>query len=154
MARQWTQHKKFLYQTVKIKSYAIAAVWLIAALAIEGCASLGSNNCPPGSNSAVQDALYFGTAKPNGTVSSQEWSDFLNNVITARYPQGLTSWPAAGQWRMANGEITREVAYVVHILHPDTDRNEQEVRDIVNAYKMQFQQEAVLRVRSPVCFSF
>lgn len=149
-----TSDQPFPLVPFRLSRLSVVATWLFAVGSVAGCASFSADNCLPGTHAAVQDALYFGTSKPNGTVTVQEWNSFLNQVITPRFPQGLTSWPAAGQWGAANGEVTREDAYVVHILHPHTVRNEQEIGNIVNAYKIQFQQEAVLRVRTPVCLSF
>jgi len=102
----------------------------------------------------VQDTLYFGTAKPDGTVTPEQWSEFLEKVVTPRFPQGLTVTEAHGQWQMQSGSIERERSYVVQIMHPDTPQSDTAVREIARTYKQQFRQEAVLRTRSPVCMAF
>ena len=101
------------------------------------------------------ESLYFGTAKPDGgVVSAEEWQAFLEQVITPRFPDGLTAWSAAGQWRDGEGELQRESSYVLSVVHPDSPEQERAVAEVITLYKEQFQQEAVLRVRSPTCVSF
>ena len=48
---------------------------------------------------AVSELLYFGSATPEGRVSAEDWSAFLAETVTPRFPDGLTAWPASGQWR-------------------------------------------------------
>lgn len=100
------------------------------------------------------DSLYFGTAMPGGRVSQEDWQSFLAEVITPRFPEGLTAWAAAGQWRNAAGELQKEESYVLHVVHGDEARYDAAVHDIVEVYKNRFHQEAVLRVRTPTCISF
>lgn len=100
------------------------------------------------------DSLYFGTSRSTGTVTADEWRQFLANFITPRFPAGLTAWEAAGQWRNSAGEIQKEQSHVLHLVHPDTTENEQAINDVIDAYKKSFQQDAVLRVRSRTCISF
>lgn len=103
----------------------------------------------------MSDALYFGTGKPGGgVVSAAEWSDFMREVVTPRFPAGLTAWPAAGQWRDSRGSIEHEASYVVSLVHPDDAASEAAVRAIVAGYKTRFAQEAVLRVTTAACASY
>ena len=124
------------------------------AIAIVGCASVRPHACPDGEPFSVQDSLYFGTIKPSGTVTQEEWAEFLRDTVTPRFPQGLTVWPAAGQWRGADGALVREASHVLVLIHPDDAASESAVREIVAAYKQRFEQEAVLRVTAQVCPSF
>ena len=127
---------------------------LTLTLAVGACASNPLWTCRTGERAVVMDALYFGTARPDGVVTADEWSEFINQVVTPRFPQGLTSWEAAGQWQTATGAIEREASHVLYVVHPDTEASELAVREIMSAYKTAFQQEAVLRVRSRACVSF
>jgi hypothetical protein len=129
---------------------ACAAV-MVAALA--GCASVPNPVCKPPEQVSVVDALYFGTAKQNGTVSPDEWDAFLKNTVTPRFPDGLTAWQASGQWKSGSGAIVRESSYVLNLVHPDNAAGDTAVREIVETYKKEFGQEAVLRVRSTACTS-
>jgi hypothetical protein len=110
--------------------------------------------CSPGETRTIVDSLYFGTHKPGGQVSPAEWQDFLAEVVTPRFPDGLTVWSAAGQWRGKSQAIEREPSYVVQIVHPDSPPGDAAIRAIVGEYERRFQQEAVMRVRSVTCVSF
>jgi uncharacterized protein DUF3574 len=50
--------------------------------------------------------------------------------------------------------IEREASHVLHLVHPDTEESELAVSEVMSKYKAEFQQEAVLRVRSSACMSF
>jgi len=123
------------------------------AAALAACCSVPAPACASGEQRSVSELLYFGTARPGGVVSADEWSGFLAREVTPRFPQGLSAWQAAGQWRSADGSLTRENSYVLNLVHPESEAADLSVRAIVAAYKSQFQQEAVLRVRSQACMS-
>jgi hypothetical protein len=118
------------------------------------CASVPERQCSSGQQRMVNELLYFGTAKPVGAVSPQEWSEFLGGSVTPRFPQGLSAWPAAGQWQSSDGSLTRENTFVLNLVHPESESAENSIRSIVAEYKSRFQQEAVLRVKSNACVSF
>jgi len=132
--------------------FVLAAAFAAAHL-VAGCASMAPATCRDG-ELAASDLLYFGTAKPDGAVSAAEWSDFLRDVVTPRFPAGLTAWQASGQWRSARGSIDREASHVLSLVHPDDAASEEAVRAIVAAYKSRFRQEAVLRVTTRGCASY
>jgi hypothetical protein len=97
------------------------------------------------------ETLYFGTQKPDHTfVTDIEWTRFLEEVVTPRFPAGFTTWEANGQWRDQKGEIERERTHIVQIVDPD----EAKLVEIIDIYKKQFQQEAVLRVHAHVGVAF
>ena len=88
-----------------------------------------------------RDTLYFGTNRPNGVISEVEWRNFVDQVITPRFP-GFTEWDAQGHWKSE-----REFTHVVEIIHPDRSGNNAKIGEIIAEYKRRFQQEAVLLVR-------
>jgi uncharacterized protein DUF3574 len=103
----------------------------------------------------VRETLYFGRNRPDGgTVSDVEWKNFLAQVITPRFPLGLTVLNATGQWKGASGEVEEERSEIVTIFHPDDETGRRSVREIALEYKRRFRQEAVLRERAPTCASF
>jgi len=130
-----------------------AAIVVALAIASAACAPLRGPACAVGQQQAVQDTLYFGTAKPSGSVGADEWKRFLEETVTPRFPQGLTVSQAAGQWRGADGAIVREATHVLQLVHPGEAAQDSAVADITAAYKRQFEQEAVLRVRATVCIA-
>ena len=129
---------------------------LILALAttLTACQPMYVLSCKDGDQPAVHDTLYFGTAKPNGVITAEEWTEFLRSTVTPRFPQGLTASRASGQWRDHDGEIVREDSHVLQLVHPNDAPSETAVREVVTTYKTQFQQEAVLRIRAHTCASF
>ena len=98
------------------------------------------------------DTLYFGTQKPDGSppVTDAEWQQFLGDEITSRFPSGLTTWEASGQWRDAHGTIEHERTHIVQIVHRANGEDEGRIVAIIALYKKKFAQEAVFRVRSDV----
>jgi hypothetical protein len=131
--------------------------FVVAGLAatLGGCAPMHRAACATGEAPLIHDTLYFGTGKPRGgTVTPAEWGEFLKSTVTPRFPQGLTVSPASGQWRGADGAIVQEASQVLQLVHPDDDTSENAVQALVAAYKTQFEQEAVLRVKARTCVSF
>lgn len=128
------------------------AALLVAVLA--GCAAPAPRGCPTGLQAMKSETLYFGTDRPGGKVGAADWQSFLGGTVTPRFPQGLSVWPAAGQWRNERGVIVSEEAYVLNIVHAGAAEQDRALQDIVGAYKARFQQEAVLRVQAEVCVSF
>jgi hypothetical protein len=124
---------------------------LCAALA--GCAA--APQCPAGSQAALLDQLYFGTARAQGaTVSEAEWSTFAGEEIAPRFPQGYTLLEAQGQWRGADGAVVAEHSHVLQVAHPADAASAAALRDIADRYKARFAQEAVLQVGTPACMRF
>ncbi|NCD26669.1 MAG: DUF3574 domain-containing protein, partial [Deltaproteobacteria bacterium] len=107
-----------------------------------------------GADVAREDVLYFGTARPHGVIGVAEWETFAREVITPRFPQGLTVWKAQGQWRGETGAIVREDSYVLTLIHPGTPETERAIKEIIELYKSRFEQESVMRVESAVRVSF
>ena len=100
--------------------------------------------------------LVFGRAKPNGSmVTGEEFSGFLDEIITPRFPDGLTVLSGAGQFRGSSGMIMREGAVFVILLYPagnkDSSTRVEEIRDI---YRKTFAQESVMRIDGESCVSF
>ena len=130
------------------------AVILAFVLAAIGCTAIREAKCARGTERSVNEVVYFGTAMPNGVVTSDDWAQFLSTSVTPRFPEGLTVWQASGQWKAADGAIVREASFVLNLLHPDDERSESAVRAIAAEYKSRFSQDAVLRVKSHACISF
>lgn len=126
---------------------------LLIALLMNGCAS-SSPVCLPGMHPIVLDSLYFGTAKPGGAVTDQEWITFLKDTVGAEFPDGLTFWMAHGRWRDANGSVAAEPSHVLQLAHDGSQERERGLQRIIHTYKSWFHQDAVMRIRSQVCRSF
>ena len=104
----------------------------------------------------AKSELYFGTQKPDGTeVTDEEFNQFLDEVITPRFPDGLTLLTGDGQFRNSQGIIVQEKSYLLILLYPREDRTASaEIEEIRDLYEETFQQESVLRVDSFARVSF
>ncbi len=127
---------------------------ILAAAALAGCAATGTVQCERGETPAVSDFLYFGTQMAEGRVGAADWAAFLADTVTPRFSEGLTAWPAAGQWKAGDGRLVREDSFVLSLVHRDDERTESRVREVIAAYKARFRQESVLRVKSVACVTY
>jgi len=140
------------------------AVWTAALTtwaAIAACAGGAAQGpapvvrCEVGDSTMVRDVLYFGRSRPaGGTVSDAEWQAFLSEVVTPRFPAGLTVVAATGQWRGENGTVEQEQSEIMTLFHAGDDAARRGVEEVMAEYKRRFQQEAVLRERTPSCTRF
>jgi len=127
---------------------------LLGVLMNLGCTSLPPRICAADQKASVSDLIFFGADTPDGPVKADAWAAFLRDVVTPRFPAGLTTWDAAGQWRSADGALVRESSHVLNLVHPGDASSENSVRTIIDAYKTRHRQEAVLRVKATACVSF
>src|SRR5215218_10533360 len=110
---------------------------------------------PAAFGDSVADRLYFGRDIPGGgVVTDSAWDAFLREVVTPRFPDGLTVYRAEGQWREGDGRIVREASYVLEVMHPAGPAVDADLREIAEEYKHRFHQEAVMRATSPVRLRF
>ena len=109
------------------------------------------DQCGPASTSQLRTTLYFGTARPKGSVSELEWQLFLRDEVSSRFPEGLTVWDADGQWRTPGGKIDHERTKVLLLVHPDTAAAREAVRTIIARYRRAFDQQSVLWETARVC---
>jgi Protein of unknown function (DUF3574) len=108
-----------------------------------------------GDTALVRDIVYFGRNRPGGgSVSDAEWQGFLNEVVTPRFPAGLTVVQATGQWKGQSGVVEQERSEIVTLLHAGDEAARRSVAEIAAEYKRRFQQEAVLRERTTTCARF
>lgn len=100
------------------------------------------------STSFYRTELYFGSETPDGSeVTEEEFEQFVDNEVTPSFPDGLTLLRGEGQFRDSSGEIVEEHSYVLILLYPPNDREaNDEVEEIREDYKRDFEQESVLRV--------
>lgn len=128
-------------------------VSVAASLWLSGCSTLSPPVCASGERASIAEVIYFGANKPGGAVSSEEWSTFLREVVTPRFPDGLSVWQASGQWQGSDGRLIKESTFVLSLVHARESSSEAGIRAIISEYKARFQQEAVLRVKSHACIS-
>jgi hypothetical protein len=119
------------------------------------CLLTGCQSTPFHQQRWVRSEIYFGLSKPDGSsISHLEWESFVNEVVTPRFPFGLSIVDAIGQWQNSSGRIERESSKVLVLLHPPSPRFEADIDEIRAAYRYRFDQEAVMKVTTPARVSF
>jgi hypothetical protein len=112
-------------------------------------------SCRGSARAMARLEMLFGTSRPHGPpVSDDEWSAFLDNEVTPRFPAGLTVLRGPGQWRDGAGRLAKEQSHMLVIWHEPTFRTDADIEAIRSAYKTRFDQESVLRIDSVSCVSF
>lgn len=119
---------------------------LLVALLLGGCVSVSP---------WTRSEMYFGLQRRDGTrISEGQWKSFVTQVVTPRFPAGLTVFDGAGQWRNAANRIEREPSKVLVIFHPTNDSSDAKIDEIRRIYCERFQQEAVMKVSSAARVAF
>jgi len=122
---------------------------LLPLLALAACA-LRLSGAP-----RVETRLFFGLATPERTVSEEEWQSFLREVVTPRFPEGLTFFDARGQFRRHDAQETvAEDTRMLLLLHGGDAAADAAIGAIIAEYKRRFHQESVLRIDSAAGVSF
>ena len=100
-------------------------------------------------------SLIFGTTYPDGTlISDADWSGFLNDVVTPRFPDGLTQFDAYGQWKRPDGRIAKlpsRMLLIWYVRAPDAGARIEAIR---SSFRQRFDQLSVMRVDGRDCVSF
>lgn len=136
------------------------AAALAVSLLLNGCALTRSayvevNGCARGTGGALAETLYFGASLDGmEKVTEADWIRFVDEVVTPRFPAGLTWWRANGQWRNASGTIDRETSFVLRIVHPISAEPIAAIEEIRSEYRARFDQEAVMVERVRTCVDF
>ncbi len=120
-------------------------------LALAACAQ-PPLSCTAPLKPAVAIDLYFGRDKPGGgEVSNPEWGAFLTEVVTPRFPDGLSVFDADGQYREPSGRIVRERSKRLVVVVFDAPAHRARIDQVIATYKQRFSQYSVFRVEQPVC---
>lgn len=120
----------------------------IAIFFVVGCATVAAPQWH-------QSTLYFGLTQQDGSlISQQQWQEFVDTQITPRFPDGFTVLKGDGQWQDASGAIVREQSRVLIICHPADAETSQKIDQLRTIYKIQFNQESVLRTTIPTTVAF
>ncbi|UEM18750.1 DUF3574 domain-containing protein [Skermanella mucosa] len=133
----------------------VMSVALAGAL-LGGCAGPMATGCGPGANPGLVAEVVFGRNIGDSLgVTDADWSRFLDEEVTPRFPDGLTVLDAGGQWRdTGNGTIVREPSKVLVVVLSDAARDRPRVAEVADAYKRRFDQQSVLTMTRPACVSF
>lgn len=129
--------------------------WLITAAQNTDLQQTDAAPCDAPMSRMLRTTLYFGLARPGGAVVSEaEWRSFVSEEVTPRFPDGLTSWEADGQWRRDDGTIIRERTRVLLLVHEEAADARSKIDALISRYKKLFEQKSVMWEAAPVCVSF
>jgi hypothetical protein len=131
----------------------VGATVLAAAVTLGACVQPGASSvCTAPLKPAIELDLYFGRDKQGGgEVSEAEWAAFLADVVTPRFPDGLSVLDVTGQAREPSGSIVRERTKLLVVVVFDAPAHQAKAREIVEAYNKRFGQRSVFRTERPVC---
>ena len=119
---------------------------LLVAGLVAGCATAPS---------AFSDRLFFGRSIPGGgEVSEAQWDQFVAEVVVPRFPAGFTVYRGAGHWKGDDGASVSEQTSVLEVTHAPDAAADTKVAEIAQAYRERFNQDAVLRIRTPATLTF
>jgi Protein of unknown function (DUF3574) len=103
----------------------------------------------------VAQLLFGRNVEDRARVSEADFNGFVAREVSPRFPDGFTVIDAAGQWRDARrGTIVHEAAKIIEIVLPAGEDNRPKIEAIVEAYKLQFQQQSVGLIVAPACVRF
>lgn len=134
-------------------AWLVSIVVVIAAL--PACRS-GENTAEPDSAPALAPEkapdsrvtiVFFGMASTDGAgVSEQQWLAFVAEVVTPRFPDGLTVLEGAGQYLSPRDhKLVTEHSKLVLLVHDGSTASMMKIEAIAAEYQRRFKQEAVLR---------
>jgi hypothetical protein len=127
---------------------------LLLPLLLSGCATAPMLACHGTQQPRVTAELLFGrNIGERLGVTEAAWAGFLATEVTPRFPDGLTVFDAAGQWRDGD-RVVREPSKVVLIALKDPAVEQPRIDAVVEAYKRRFRQQSVGVVMRPACVSF
>ncbi len=103
----------------------------------------------------VRTELYFGLSTTGGgEITEEQFDAFVAQVITPRFPDGLTIVDGIGQWREPDGHISHERSKLLILLHEPGSAAAAAIEEIRAQYKSRFKQESVMRVTSMAGVAF
>ncbi|HXQ14151.1 MAG TPA: DUF3574 domain-containing protein [Caulobacteraceae bacterium] len=129
---------------------------LTLSIALASTAAIASPvACPGGLHRAMTAELYFGRSVAGAAeVTDADWSQFVDDEITPRFPDGLSVNDVYGQWRNPKGAFVREQSKALFLVLTGTPAEHQRIDLVRDAYKQRFHQDSVLLVEQQACVAF
>ncbi len=111
--------------------------------------------CPTGQNRANTVELVFGRNDGDRLVVTEaDWRRFIDEVVTPRFPDGLSMMDVQGQWRAPGGVLVHEPSKIIYLVLDGGPDDPAKIANIRDAYKQRFNQKSVLLVSQKACVSF
>ncbi|SDT93092.1 Protein of unknown function [Verrucomicrobium sp. GAS474] len=103
----------------------------------------------------IKTELYIAVGDERSELSEEAWELFLSEIVTSRFPKGITVLPGSGQWFNRHlGKHQNLKLKVVVIIHESTPRDREKIEEIRSTWKDRYPCESVLKVEQEVEVSF
>ena len=130
--------------------FAISVVFIVGVIGVPTTEAQKAIS-KPAFSAFLRTELFFGMDKPTGgTVSEDEWQKFMAEVVTPRFPNGLTIDDALGQY-LDGKSLIKEKSKQLILIYPRKFKtaSSRKIEQIRAAYIKAFDQRSVLRVDLP-----
>ena len=127
----------------------------LACVALAGCETPRYGCAKAGMRATAE--LVFGRSSDDAahpSVTEADFTRFLNEEVTPRFPDGLTVIDAQGRWSAPAGNAVNEQSKMVMIVLPGRDDDRRKLDAVREAYKTRFRQQSVLLMTHGDCVSF
>ncbi len=137
--------------------------WLVTLLVgaglplVQSASAQSAVSCPKGLKTRAVAEMIFGRniGEIEAAVGEEDWQRFLDEMVTPRFPDGLTVLEASGQWwNPPEGRIEREPAKILLIVLADERGQVPKLAEIASAYKRRFSQQTVIVMIRRACVTF
>jgi len=126
-------------------------------LALAGCISVSETRglaCAAGETRQQSAQLFFGRNIGHTLgVSEADFTRFLDEEVSPRFPDGLTVSDDQGRW-LFKGEVFKEPGKRLDLILTGKADDRRKLDEIATAYETRFHQDAVLIVVHPACVVF
>jgi hypothetical protein len=134
-----------------------AAALLLAAAPLTGCVAINATaniqSCPGNEASRQVAELVFGRNIGQSLgVSEADFTRFLDEEVSPRFPDGLTVSDSQGRW-LYKGETFKEPGKRLTLILTGPD-DRRKIGEIAAAYERRFHQDAVLTMVHGACVAF
>jgi len=103
----------------------------------------------------IKSELYIAVGDEKSELPAGAWDQFLKEVVSSRFPNGITVLSGEGQWfnqhLAAHQNLKLKVIAIIHDPSPDDRAKIDEIRSI---WKERYPCESVLKVEQEVEVSF
>lgn len=136
---------------------------VVIALTLSACASTADISAPSahvspvcigGSKLMNRVELIFGATWKRGPITPAMWKRFLEDEVTPRFPDGLSTIDIKGQWRNSKGKIVKLPSRIILIWYAPSPDASAKIDAIRNAFNKRYDQESVMRIDGVNCVGF
>jgi hypothetical protein len=125
-------------------------------LSLTGCISVTADrqaSCPVGEiHRQIADLVFGRNIGQTLGVSEADFTRFLDEEVSPRFPDGLTVSDSQGRW-LYKGETFKEPGKRLTLILTGPD-DRRRIGEIAAAYEQRFHQDAVLSMTHSACVSF